>query len=263
MSNIDTKYKNTYETLRAVGFQSFVEFYYDFKNPVLSRRELSEKIARESPRSFSAKQGFRIPRARHIFEKGQQIEALEIIICSNRMPEEIKNRAKEILEKEKLEQQNTEEYGEEHSFIGHLNQEIIYSDNHKYDYDNTPKPTKKTVSHTGTVYPRSRIVAQNALFKAKCLCEVDPSHKVFKRKNSDLNYTEPHHLIPLYAHKDFPEIDIDREQNVVSLCSHCHNLLHYGADIDAVLEKLYNKRKDVLKQIGIDISYSQLKKYYE
>jgi Zn-finger protein len=69
-------------------------------------------------------------------------------------------------------------------------------------------------------------------------------------------------LIPLYAAKDFPDIDLDREQNVVSLCSNCHNWLHYGDDIDVILRPLYEKRKTLLKAIGADITYEQLKSYY-
>ena len=98
--------------------------------------------------------------------------------------------------------------------------------------------------------------------KANYLCEVDNSHWVFKRRNSNKTYTEPHHLVPLSAHKDFKNIDLDREQNVVSLCSHCHNLLHYGEDVDQVLKPLYEARKELLEKVGIFVSYEQLKKYY-
>ena len=105
-------------------------------------------------------------------------------------------------------------------------------------------------------------MSENALCKAVFLCEVDAHHPVFTRKNGKENYTEPHHLVPLYAQKDFPDINLDREQNIVSLCSYCHNLLHYGADIDNVLHKLYLSRKHLLSQIGIDISYEELKSYY-
>lgn len=94
------------------------------------------------------------------------------------------------------------------------------------------------------------------------MCEADNSHFVFRRKNSNTNYTEPHHLVPLSASKDFPDVDLDREQNVVSLCSNCHNLLHYGADIDGLLTLLYNQRKELLAAVGIVLTYDQLRKYY-
>lgn len=98
---------------------------------------------------------------------------------------------------------------------------------------------------------------------AKYLCEVDNAHFIFRRKNATTTYTEPHHLVPLSAQKYFPDVNLDREQNVVSLCSNCHNNLHYGADIDEILKPLYEMRKELLQKIGIDISYKQLKNYYK
>lgn len=122
------------------------------------QHELAKKILLENPGSKSESQNFRISRARHIFELGQEKEALRIIIESK--------------------------------------------------------------------------------------------------------HTEPHHLIPLSAHRDFPGIDLDREQNIVSLCSNCHNLLHYGASYKEVLYELYIQRRELLKQIGIMISFEQLLRYY-
>ena len=86
---------------------------------------------------------------------------------------------------------------------------------------------------------------------------------VFKRKKGDTTYTEPHHLVPLSASNDFPNINLDREPNIVSLCSNCHNLLHYGADNEEILRLLFERRKTLLEAIGIKISFDQLKKYYE
>lgn len=88
--------------------------------------------------------------------------------------------------------------------------------------------------------------------------QVDNSHFVFKRRNSSDNYTEPYHLILLSAYRDFSGIDLDREQNIVSLCSNCHNMLHYGASYN----ELYVQRKELLKQIGIVVSCGQLVSYY-
>lgn len=104
--------------------------------------------------------------------------------------------------------------------------------------------------------------ARSALRRAQYLCEVDNSHFVFKRRNRSDNYTEPHHLVPLSAHRDFPGIDLDREQNIVSLFSNCHNILHYGASYKEILYELYIQRRELLKQIGIVISFEQLVSYY-
>ena len=60
------------------------------------------------------------------------------------------------------------------------------------------------------------------------------------------------------------DIYIDIMRDVVSLCGHCHNLLHYGRfeDKKPILEKLYNERKQALKECGIDITWEQLESYY-
>ena len=193
----DIKYEDLNKTLAAVGKAVFVNFYYDFKDFSISKDELAKKILSENPGSKSDSQNFRIPRARHIFESGQEKEALRIIIESKRVDKKAVEKAKHILAKE-----------------------------------------------------------------IKYLCEVDNSHFVFKRRNSSDNYTEPHHLIPLSTYRDFPGIDLDREQNIVSLCSNCHNMLHYGASYKEVLYELYVQRRELLKQIGIVVSFEQLVSYY-
>lgn len=123
----------------------------------------------------------------------------------------------------------------------------------KREVQQDPKGVKK--------YPRKVSVSKKALFLSQYRCDIDISHETFIRKNGYIPYTEPHHLIPLSAYNDF-KYSLDVEENIVSLCSHCHNLLHYGAYFEVVLMKLYNERKDMLKQVGLEISFEQLKKYY-
>lgn len=105
-------------------------------------------------------------------------------------------------------------------------------------------------------------VAANALEHAGYLCEYDPTDRVFFRK-SGKTYTEPHHLIPISKYQDF-EYSLDVMENVVSLCSHCHNLLHYGRyeDKKPILEKLYNERIDALRKCGLELSLTRLELYY-
>ena len=87
-------------------------------------------------------------------------------------------------------------------------------------------------------------------------------NKLFKRKNSNRNYTEVHHLIPTRYYKKF-EFSLDTEENLVSLCSHCHNLLHYGDNPTELLKKLYDKRKNLLELCGINITFDELIKMYK
>lgn len=257
----DTKYVSLEDTLRAAGKSVFVRFYYYFKDTTIPYDVLAEKLYNENPTTVSMKQGFRIPRARHIFETGQQLLALEIIIDSKKVSDDIKEKAKEILISEQTSKFVNKDI-EDDKFLDEVNNSVVYGNDCSFEYDNSPKkPRKKTESRT-IKYVRSQSVAKNALLKADYCCEYDANHFVFKRRNSNKNYTEPHHLVPLSAVNEFPEIDLDREQNVVSLCSNCHNILHYGADFEKILKPLYEKRKDLLKSIGIDISYEELKKYY-
>ena len=87
------------------------------------------------------------------------------------------------------------------------------------------------------------------------------SHPTFIRKKSDKKYTEPHHLIPMAFSDEF-DVSLDVEENIVSLCSNCHNQIHYGKDADVLLRKLYEERKDALASVGIKITLERLLEMY-
>ncbi len=121
------------------------------------------------------------------------------------------------------------------------------------DYIPEPEAKKpgKTVGEK-VVPDRDRAKADNALARAGYLCEFDNEHKLFIRKRQPINYTEPHHLIPLKYDVLF-ENSLDVQANIISLCSHCHNLIHYGVDAELVIRKLWEDRKEELKQAGLSI----------
>lgn len=82
--------------------------------------------------------------------------------------------------------------------------------------------------HSDRMIPkRNGKTAADALAIAHYACEADGSHKTFLRKDGT-PYTEPHHLIPLSRFADFGNTSLNVKENIVSLCSNCHNLLHYG-----------------------------------
>lgn len=127
----------------------------------------------------------------------------------------------------------------------------------------TPAPIAKEAlksTKNGKVYPRKKSVSVNALRRADNQCEFNCSHKSFIRKNSTVKYMEPHHLIPLQFHEDFAW-SLDVEANVVSLCSECHNRIHYG-DGAIIIKKLWKLRKDELEDAKVPISEKDLLKYY-
>ena len=110
-------------------------------------------------------------------------------------------------------------------------------------------------------YKRNPQTAKNALAHAHYKCEIDANHITFVRKNSDKPYTESHHLIPMQYSEQF-DYSLDREVNIVSLCSHCHNLIHYGEGAEDHIRKLYRDRAKYLKLAGIDISEENLLQLY-
>ena len=65
-------------------------------------------------------------------------------------------------------------------------------------------------------------------------------------------------------YRDF-DYNVDVMENIVSLCSHCHNLLHYGRFEDKVpiLKKLYEERIEDLRKCGLDLTLEKLESYYK
>lgn len=125
---------------------------------------------------------------------------------------------------------------------------------------NREKPEPSVVKGI-PVYPRNRSYALYALEKANHVCEVDKDHATFTRRADGLPYTEPHHLIPMSMQGRF-SVSIDVPENIVSLCSNCHNEIHYGADAEKLLRKLYEDRKDELIKAGIKVSFEELLEFY-
>lgn len=130
------------------------------------------------------------------------------------------------------------------------------------EYSEIPvkRPQKKDVGSSG-IYSRNSDKSIQALTKANYRCEIDKSHLTFMRRDNVHAYTEAHHLIPMSAQDDF-EFTLDTTANIVSLCSHCHNCIHYGFDWEGLLQMLYDARKDRLKTAGLSISFNALKRYY-
>lgn len=133
----------------------------------------------------------------------------------------------------------------------------------KFEYHSIPKKKAKPVIISGyETYPRDRKVSLNALSCADYLCEVDASHPTFIRKNCGVRYTEPHHLIPMSFSYMF-EHSLDVEENIVSLCSNCHNQIHYGRDACVLVKELYMQRKDLLAKVGLKITLDKLLTMYK
>ena len=103
-----------------------------------------------------------------------------------------------------------------------------------------PQPKGTPSTRSGRIYQRSPAVSRRALELAGYRCAVNPDHPSFLCRDGITWYMEPHHLIPM-AFTDYFGVNLDREQNIFSLCSHCHNQIHYGAreDVRRLLAKLF------------------------
>lgn len=111
----------------------------------------------------------------------------------------------------------------------------------------------------------STILKKLAKTNSNYRCELEDFYgcQYFTSKESHKNYVEVHHLIPRAVGNDF-EHSIEVVENYVSLCPHCHRLVHLGEDVERkpALHNLYIKRKEQLSQKGLDITEKQLKDYY-
>lgn len=134
--------------------------------------------------------------------------------------------------------------------------------NLKFEYSGEAKTRPEPVyAGERKTYPRSKQISINALAHADYKCEIDNNHPTFIRRNSDKPYTEPHHLVPMALQEKF-DVSLDIEENIVSLCSNCHNEIHYGRNAELLIKKLYEDRKDLLESVGIMISIDELKSVY-
>lgn len=148
---------------------------------------------------------------------------------------------------------------EEDSFFSNLS---MKENSFSKDYSPEPEEKPEQIVLNGRItFSRNRQKAIHALQLANYYCEIDALHPTFIRKNSDKPYTEPHHLIPM-AFQDRFDVSLDVEANIVSLCSNCHNQIHYGEGIKDLLKILYDQRREMLEEAGIIISFEELLSMY-
>ena len=117
---------------------------------------------------------------------------------------------------------------------------------------------------SGRIVVKKAHVSKRALRKAKFKCEFDDNHYTFLT-NKGVPYMEGHHLIPCTASNTARfwtknERNIDCPENIICLCPTCHRRIHFGSNDEkvAIIRDLYNKRKSLLKDVGIEISIDEL-----
>ncbi len=144
-----------------------------------------------------------------------------------------------------------------------LNRELEDVDDPVDEYVTRPQPKAKPQrAPNGILFlTRNPRMAAYALKNARHMCENNPNHKCFIKRSNGKPYTEVHHLIPLCFQGRF-ENSLDVPENIISLCSSCHNEIHYGKDADILIEKLFRKRKPKLGAAGISITLEELLEMY-
>lgn len=165
-----------------------------------------------------------------------------------------------------IQEQNIDELEEDQILINALSQTNCERDENQFALLNEPLPIEP--ARTGSnrnVYPRSAAVSQRVLNRAGNLCEINPEHISFLRRNGVTLYMEPHHLIPMGLTGYFG-VNLDREQNIFSLCSNCHNQIHYGTknDVRELVSKLFlSREQEICSILGRTITLEELYQIYK
>jgi 5-methylcytosine-specific restriction protein A len=128
-----------------------------------------------------------------------------------------------------------------------------------------PRPRKEVViDGVGRKrWPRNAKEAGAALRKADYKCAIDNTHYSFISKATGQPYMEAHHLVPISLQADYLN-DLDRLENIKSLCPSCHRAIHHAKDIEKerLVEILFRTSRDSIESIGIEITLSSLKEVY-
>lgn len=96
-----------------------------------------------------------------------------------------------------------------------------------------------------------------------CELEQYKDCRYFTSKKTGHNYVEVHHFVPRQFRNNY-EYSIDVFANYITLCPHCHKMIHLATDrerIDAI-RYIYNKRSGRLHECGIEVELEDLLKYY-
>ncbi|RKJ73034.1 hypothetical protein D7X33_20925 [Butyricicoccus sp. 1XD8-22] len=128
-----------------------------------------------------------------------------------------------------------------------------------------PKGLVSNRSGNKNIYLRDPAVARRALIRAGHRCEINTTHTSFLRKNSSHLYMEPHHLIPM-SMTDYFGVSLDREQNIFSLCSNCHNQIHYGTkeDVQRLISELFlSREQEICSILGRHITLEEIYQIYK
>ena len=158
------------------------------------------------------------------------------------------------------------EEDEDYALDSNIDEENPYIiDGKALELQNNRQPELVSYSSSKPKYKVNNRIKKTAIEISDYKCNISVEHTTFKNKNNKY-YMEGHHFIPMSAQGDFKDINLDRTENIATLCPNCHRAIHYGNDEERfnVLKKLYQIKIDKLKEIGIYISLEDLfNRYYK
>ena len=114
--------------------------------------------------------------------------------------------------------------------LADLDDEMAKEDIYYADFSSTPK--EPIISNGVKHFSRNDKVREIALSRSDNRCAItDCNHTLFMSKTGK-PYLEVHHIIPINAQEDFPNVNIDIPENVVCLCPSCHREIHNGKTLE-------------------------------
>ena len=130
-------------------------------------------------------------------------------------------------------------------------EELILKDNEEYQYIPKVGNDKEKVLREKTD-PKLKATRMEL---ANHKCEIDHSHITFTNSSGKYQYLECHHIIPLSAQKDYPNIKLDSMFNIIAICPTCHMKVHHALKNERleIFLTMYNMRKQEMIEHGFDI----------
>lgn len=120
------------------------------------------------------------------------------------------------------------------------------------------------ISSGSKKYKTNSRISKTVLENESYQCQVDPTHMTFYTKK-EIIFSEAHHLIPMSFQESHLPINIDRKENIVSLCPTCHRAVHLGRidEKEKRLKILFKNKTKGLNKVGLKLTFEDLIKLYD
>lgn len=159
---------------------------------------------------------------------------------------------------------NFDEYEKQEEEQKDIHNAKPYDDLDELNKQNNRKPEKRADNRFK--YKRDSRIAKTVLKNINYKCEVDAKHMTFIMINEN-QYSEAHHFIPMKFQSQYEEFNLDRVENIVSLCPICHNAIHYGnaqEKTTRLLKLLENEERKAFieRNFNINDPFEFIKRFY-